>query len=161
MLAQSLEGAEGVGTGDPAYPFPSLSLTMVLTLLAPRPDLSPCPAQVFRDRHGMMGVVDYASKDDMKYALRKLDDSEFKVRSVVPCDAVNPPILHVASPNCVMLQPGFCQDAFSRHDTGSVARDNAPRHTCDGDSLPSSCMSETDHVMVAVCRTRSTGHASG
>ncbi len=37
------------------------------------------PLQVFRDRHGMMGVVDYASKDDMKYALRKLDDSEFKV----------------------------------------------------------------------------------
>ncbi len=38
--------------------------------------------QVFRDRHGMMGIVDYASKDDMKYALRKLDDTEFKVR---PC----------------------------------------------------------------------------
>ncbi len=37
--------------------------------------------QVFRDRHGMMGIVDYASKDDMKYALRKLDDTEFKVCS--------------------------------------------------------------------------------
>ena len=35
--------------------------------------------QVFRDRHGLMGIVDYASKDDMKYALRKLDDTEFKV----------------------------------------------------------------------------------
>ena len=37
--------------------------------------------QVFRDRHGMMGIVDYASKDDMKYALRKIDDTEFKVCS--------------------------------------------------------------------------------
>ena len=36
---------------------------------------------MFRDRHGMMGIVDYASKYDMKYALRKLDDTEFKVRT--------------------------------------------------------------------------------
>ena len=35
--------------------------------------------QVFRDGSGMMGIVDYAAKDDMKYALRKLDDTEFKV----------------------------------------------------------------------------------
>ncbi|KAK9823308.1 hypothetical protein WJX72_001807 [[Myrmecia] bisecta] len=35
-------------------------------------------AQVFRDRDGMMGIVDYSNKEDMKYALRKLDDSEFK-----------------------------------------------------------------------------------
>jgi hypothetical protein len=29
-----------------------------------------------RDR--TIGIVDYATKDDMKYALRKLDDTEFK-----------------------------------------------------------------------------------
>ncbi len=35
--------------------------------------------QVFRDRGDkMMGIVDFATKDDMKYALRKLDDTEFK-----------------------------------------------------------------------------------
>ena len=35
-------------------------------------------SQVFRDRDGTMGIVDLATKDDMKYAIRKLDDSEFK-----------------------------------------------------------------------------------
>jgi len=47
----------------------------------------PCPPslaggillrKVFRDRDGMMGVVDYTNIDDIKYAVRKLDDSEFK-----------------------------------------------------------------------------------
>jgi hypothetical protein len=32
-----------------------------------------------RDKHdGVIGLVDYASGDDMDAALRKLDDSEFK-----------------------------------------------------------------------------------
>eukprot|EP00803_Ostreobium_quekettii_P011316 evm.model.scf_21EXC.21 EVM.evm.TU.scf_21EXC.21 scf_21EXC:199623-202678(-) len=31
-----------------------------------------------RDRDGMMGLVDYASYEDMKHAVRKLDDSEFR-----------------------------------------------------------------------------------
>lgn len=31
-----------------------------------------------RDRDGMMGLVDYASYEDMKHAIRKLDDSEFR-----------------------------------------------------------------------------------
>lgn len=35
-------------------------------------------AQVFRDGKGTTGVVDYTNYDDMKYAIRKLDDSEFK-----------------------------------------------------------------------------------
>ncbi|XP_024189168.1 serine/arginine-rich splicing factor SR30 isoform X1 [Rosa chinensis] len=45
-----------------------------------------CFSQVFRDRRvlvintivGMTGVVDYTNYDDMKYAIRKLDDSEFR-----------------------------------------------------------------------------------
>ncbi|EOA38304.1 hypothetical protein CARUB_v10009803mg, partial [Capsella rubella] len=37
-----------------------------------------CFSEVFRDRGGMSGVVDYSNYDDMKYALRKLDDSEFR-----------------------------------------------------------------------------------
>ncbi|CAL1407486.1 unnamed protein product [Linum trigynum] len=36
-----------------------------------------CFSQVFRDRGGMRGIVEYTSYDDMKYAIRKLDDSEF------------------------------------------------------------------------------------
>ncbi|GAB2287308.1 Serine/arginine-rich splicing factor sr30 [Dionaea muscipula] len=37
-----------------------------------------CFSQVFRDRGGMTGVVDYTNYDDMKRAIRKLDDSEFR-----------------------------------------------------------------------------------
>ncbi|XP_057792260.1 serine/arginine-rich splicing factor SR30 [Salvia miltiorrhiza] len=37
-----------------------------------------CFSQVYRDRDGMRGVVDYANYDDMKYAIRKLDDSLFR-----------------------------------------------------------------------------------
>ncbi|XP_043715785.1 serine/arginine-rich splicing factor SR34A-like isoform X2 [Telopea speciosissima] len=37
-----------------------------------------CFAQVFRDGDGTMGLVDYTNSEDMKYAIRKLDDTEFK-----------------------------------------------------------------------------------
>ncbi|XWS55208.1 hypothetical protein CRYUN_Cryun10bG0154900 [Craigia yunnanensis] len=37
-----------------------------------------CFAEVYRDGDGAMGIVDYTNYDDMKYALRKLDDSEFR-----------------------------------------------------------------------------------
>ncbi|XP_073103132.1 serine/arginine-rich splicing factor SR34A isoform X4 [Elaeis guineensis] len=37
-----------------------------------------CFAQVFRDGDGTMGLVDYTNYEDMKYAIRKLDDSEFR-----------------------------------------------------------------------------------
>ncbi|XP_073139926.1 serine/arginine-rich splicing factor SR30-like [Henckelia pumila] len=37
-----------------------------------------CFSQVYRDRDGMRGVVDYTNSDDMKYAVRKLDDSLFR-----------------------------------------------------------------------------------
>lgn len=37
-----------------------------------------CFSEVFRERGGMTGIVDYTNYDDMKYAIRKLDDSEFR-----------------------------------------------------------------------------------
>ncbi|CAN8254841.1 unnamed protein product [Cochlearia groenlandica] len=37
-----------------------------------------CFAEVTRDSHGTYGVVDYTNYDDMKYAIRKLDDTEFR-----------------------------------------------------------------------------------
>ncbi|XP_073311280.1 serine/arginine-rich splicing factor SR30-like isoform X1 [Primulina huaijiensis] len=37
-----------------------------------------CFSQVYRDRDGMRGVIDYTNSDDMKYAIRKLDDSLFR-----------------------------------------------------------------------------------
>ncbi|KAL9225446.1 hypothetical protein vseg_001371 [Gypsophila vaccaria] len=37
-----------------------------------------CFAEVSSDREGTFGVVDYTNYEDMKYAIRKLDDTEFK-----------------------------------------------------------------------------------
>lgn len=37
-----------------------------------------CFSQVYRDRDGVRGIVDYTNSEDMKYAIRKLDDSLFK-----------------------------------------------------------------------------------
>ncbi|KAG0490145.1 hypothetical protein HPP92_007008 [Vanilla planifolia] len=37
-----------------------------------------CFVEVFRDGDGAMGLVDYTNYEDMKYAVRKLDDTEFK-----------------------------------------------------------------------------------
>uniref|UniRef100_A0A1D1Y742 Pre-mRNA-splicing factor SF2 n=2 Tax=Anthurium amnicola TaxID=1678845 RepID=A0A1D1Y742_9ARAE len=37
-----------------------------------------CFAEVFRDSDGTFGLVDYTNSEDMKYAIRKLDDTEFK-----------------------------------------------------------------------------------
>ncbi|KAK4489795.1 hypothetical protein RD792_000436 [Penstemon davidsonii] len=37
-----------------------------------------CFAEVSRDSEGTYGLVDYTNYEDMKYAMRKLDDSEFK-----------------------------------------------------------------------------------
>uniref|UniRef100_A0A0D9X2U1 RRM domain-containing protein n=1 Tax=Leersia perrieri TaxID=77586 RepID=A0A0D9X2U1_9ORYZ len=37
-----------------------------------------CYSEVYCEGGGTIGVVDYTNYDDMKYAIRKLDDSEFK-----------------------------------------------------------------------------------
>ncbi|KAJ9174343.1 hypothetical protein P3X46_017375 [Hevea brasiliensis] len=37
-----------------------------------------CFAEVSRDGDGTFGIVDYTNYEDMKYSIRKLDDSEFK-----------------------------------------------------------------------------------
>lgn len=37
-----------------------------------------CFAEVSRDSEGTFGLVDYTNYEDMKYAIRKLDDTEFK-----------------------------------------------------------------------------------
>ncbi|GKV22169.1 hypothetical protein SLEP1_g32054 [Rubroshorea leprosula] len=37
-----------------------------------------CFSQVFRDGRGTTGIVDYTNYEDMKYAIKKLDDSEFR-----------------------------------------------------------------------------------
>ncbi|CAA0832023.1 Serine/arginine-rich splicing factor SR30 [Striga hermonthica] len=37
-----------------------------------------CFSQVFQEGKGTTGIVDYTNYDDMKYAIKKLDDSEFR-----------------------------------------------------------------------------------
>ncbi|KAK4768254.1 hypothetical protein SAY87_003395 [Trapa incisa] len=37
-----------------------------------------CFSEVYLDRNGVSGIVDYTNYDDMKYAIRKLDDSLFR-----------------------------------------------------------------------------------
>ncbi|CAA7399609.1 unnamed protein product [Spirodela intermedia] len=37
-----------------------------------------CYAEVFREGDGTVGLVDYTNLEDMKYAIRKLDDTEFR-----------------------------------------------------------------------------------
>ncbi|XP_042390731.1 serine/arginine-rich splicing factor SR30-like isoform X3 [Zingiber officinale] len=37
-----------------------------------------CFSEVFRNGRGTHGIVDYTNYDDMKYAIKKLDDSEFR-----------------------------------------------------------------------------------
>ncbi|GJS26790.1 serine/arginine-rich splicing factor SR34A isoform X1 [Tanacetum coccineum] len=37
-----------------------------------------CFAEISRDKKGTFGLVDYTNSDDMKYAIRKLDDTEFR-----------------------------------------------------------------------------------
>ena len=37
-----------------------------------------CFSQVFHEGNGATRIVDYTNHEDMKYVIRKLDDSEFK-----------------------------------------------------------------------------------
>ncbi|XP_039046005.1 serine/arginine-rich splicing factor SR34A-like [Hibiscus syriacus] len=37
-----------------------------------------CFAEISRDSDGTFGIVDFTNYDDMKYAIRKLDDTEFR-----------------------------------------------------------------------------------
>ncbi|EFH51175.1 hypothetical protein ARALYDRAFT_327556 [Arabidopsis lyrata subsp. lyrata] len=67
-----------------------------------------CFSQVFRDGRGTTGIVDYTSYEDMKYAIKKLDDTEFRnafshgyVRNMIQggirgAPAVEDPILRAA-----------------------------------------------------------------
>ena len=36
-----------------------------------------------KDRDGMMGIVDFAYEEDMRYAIKKLDDTEFEKGCIV------------------------------------------------------------------------------
>lgn len=77
------------GAWHAAFGAPCTCTASVHLHLPPYPHLVPNPdpdshnphlphLQVIRDGSGMMGIVDYANRDDMETALRKLDGSDFK-----------------------------------------------------------------------------------
>ena len=74
----------------------------------------------------MMGIVDYAQKDDMKYAIRKLDDTEFKVRTPVLLGAsgfrVPPWRLGSTNTHCHTTgrSPRLCRQQFEARGLGSL-----------------------------------------
>jgi arginine/serine-rich splicing factor 1/9 len=40
--------------------------------------VKPCFADVYRERGEAVGVAEFESEDDMRLAIRRLDDTEFK-----------------------------------------------------------------------------------
>ncbi|KOM39463.1 hypothetical protein LR48_Vigan03g284500 [Vigna angularis] len=86
-LFQSLHHGQ-FGNGSPAFgtPWGAMVLVTGLPSSASWQDLKDhmrkagdvCFSQVFHDGRGTTGIVDYTNYDDMKYAIKKLDDSEFR-----------------------------------------------------------------------------------
>eukprot|EP00850_Spirogloea_muscicola_P001489 SM000005S17286 [mRNA] locus=s5:1277834:1281504:+ [translate_table: standard] len=76
-----------------------------------------CFAQVFRDGNGAMGIVDYVTGDDMKYAIKKLDDSEFRN----PFARAYIRLLPLAEPVTFAVGPLSLEVAFSLAVTLSIS----------------------------------------
>ncbi|XP_019186950.1 PREDICTED: serine/arginine-rich splicing factor SR30-like isoform X2 [Ipomoea nil] len=61
-----------------------------------------CFSQVYRERDGMRGIVDYTNYDDMKYAIKKLDDTLFKnqySRAYIRVEKYDSKLSYSGSPN--------------------------------------------------------------
>ncbi|KAF5776171.1 putative RNA recognition motif domain, nucleotide-binding alpha-beta plait domain superfamily [Helianthus annuus] len=72
----------GGGGGRGAYGFWSLGYPLLLHSKTLKDHMrragDVCFSQVFKVGGGTTGIVDYTNYDNMKYAIRKLDDSEFR-----------------------------------------------------------------------------------
>lgn len=73
-----------------------------------------CYAEVFRDSSGTRGTVDYTNLDDMKYAIRKLDDSEFR---------------NAFSRSYIQVKQYGVRRSISRSYSRSRSRSNTRRHS--------------------------------
>ncbi|KAL3538180.1 hypothetical protein ACH5RR_001546 [Cinchona calisaya] len=83
-----------------------------------------CFSEVFRDRDGMRGIVDYTNYDDMKYAIRKLDDSLFRnqySRAYVRVEEYDRRRSYSRSPS------GYSRSRSPVYSNGSRSRSFSPR----------------------------------
>ena len=77
--------------------------------------------QTFRDGSGTTGIVDFPSKEDMKYAIRKLDDSEFKNPLCAPAPPPPP-----RPPQAGLSGPPICRSrAWLAHMRAGAERSGA------------------------------------
>ncbi|XP_057778126.1 serine/arginine-rich splicing factor SR30-like isoform X2 [Salvia miltiorrhiza] len=92
-----------------------------------------CFSEVYRDRGGMRGIVDYTNYDDMKYAIRKLDDSLFKnqfSRAYIRVEEYDGRRSYSRSPSRSVYSrsrsPSHSYSARSRRSSASVSRSVSP-----------------------------------
>ncbi|KAG6427316.1 hypothetical protein SASPL_111558 [Salvia splendens] len=92
-----------------------------------------CFSEVYRDRDGMRGIVDYTNYDDMKYAIRKLDDSLFKnqfSRSYIRVEEYDARRSYSRSPSRSVYSrsrsPSRSYSDMSRRSSASVSRSVSP-----------------------------------
>ncbi|XP_042049823.1 serine/arginine-rich splicing factor SR30-like isoform X1 [Salvia splendens] len=92
-----------------------------------------CFSEVYRDRYGMRGIVDYTNYDDMKYAIKKLDDSLFKnqfSRSYIRVEEFDARRSYSRSPSRSVYSrsrsPSRSYSDMSRRSSASVSRSVSP-----------------------------------
>ncbi|KAJ8572851.1 hypothetical protein K7X08_009362 [Anisodus acutangulus] len=105
-----------------------------------------CFSQVFRDRDGMRGIVDYTNYDDMKYAIKKLDDSLFRnqfSRAYIRVDKYDKRRSYSRSPS----------PYYSR--SRSYSRSRTPRRSYSSQSRSVSPRGKYSRRSVSVSRSRS------
>ncbi|XP_047962722.1 serine/arginine-rich splicing factor SR34B-like isoform X3 [Salvia hispanica] len=92
-----------------------------------------CFSEVYRDRDGMRGIVDYTNYDGMKYAIKKLDDSLFKnqfSRSYIRVEEFDARRSYSRSPSKSVYtrsrSPSRSYSDMSRRSSASVSRSASP-----------------------------------
>ncbi|XP_027114709.2 serine/arginine-rich splicing factor SR30 [Coffea eugenioides] len=86
-----------------------------------------CFSQVFRDRDGMRGIIDYTNYDDMKYAIRKLDDSLFRNQYSRAYIRVEEYDLRRSFSKSPSRSPGYSRSRSPGYSYSSRSRSASPR----------------------------------
>ncbi|XP_071932419.1 serine/arginine-rich splicing factor SR30-like isoform X1 [Coffea arabica] len=86
-----------------------------------------CFSQVFRDRDGMRGIIDYTNYDDMKYAIRKLDDSLFRNQYSRAYIRVEEYDLRRSFSRSPSRSPGYSRSRSPGYSYSSRSRSASPR----------------------------------
>ncbi|CDP17191.1 unnamed protein product [Coffea canephora] len=86
-----------------------------------------CFSQVFRDRDGMRGIIDYTNYDDKKYAIRKLDDSLFRNQYSRAYIRVEEYDLRRSFSRSPSRSPGYSRSRSPGYSYSSRSRSASPR----------------------------------